>query len=336
MIAFIYKKEELMVFEDAINSMCRVYGKIYLHGFNSLIATIKQKKPGKFVVALDVNELILSAFEKRPGNLWQCTLNGFPFMAKNDIAEDRLHTFISDVKTHLKASTLYFPLTYVTNHLHEILMRTPHYSSWDRLPNPIISGDVNSNEIWERAMLRHKSRALRQKNKFEKTLRVKTITGTIVRDKIAMVEKKSWKSTYGQDMLSRENQIEYYSSLIESGSATVTFAINSLDEPVAFLIDTFMNNVLYIIKWSYSEEYRKYSPGFYLLCVDMPKRYDGTNVKYIDLYGSPDSLKDLLETNRLERMDFCISEDKAQVEQIKAKRMEYDKNSENTMNQAGA
>jgi hypothetical protein len=96
------------------------------------------------------------------------------------------------------------------------------------------------------------------------------------------------------------------------------------EEAVAYRIDSQTKEILYVLKWSYDEKYTDCSPGFYLLTVDLFKKYSQKQFEYIDLYGSPDMLKNLLETNRLERLDICYSTDPNEVEIIRNERIKFD------------
>jgi hypothetical protein len=198
---------------------------------------------------------------------------------------------------------------------------------FERLPCPIVGPPFAPEHVWQTVCQRYGSRANRQKMKFEKNLKVEPPYRGSIRQAIARIELNSWKHKYKQDMLSRENQLEFYISLIESGVATVKFACDATGIPVAFRIDARVVDVLYVLKWSYDDNYKQFSPGFYLLTVDLFKNLatDGREkYQYIDLYGSPDSLKDTIKTSELSRIDYYLASNLEQVQALSHKRQQFD------------
>lgn len=325
MFTVIYSKDELKKYHSLINNLYNSYGKIYLQNYLSLEATFIQKKRNDFFVFIDNDKNIVSAFERKTPDIWQCNFSGYPFLCHDNIGLKTLELYLSSVKKQLKAKTLYFPLIYMKDICVKDLLKADNCYHWDRLPSPIIKGGYSEDIIWKRLMSRYDSRAEKQKNLFEKNLSCKMLTGNNYCDQIIRIETNSWKRNCHQDMSSRDNQIAYYSHIVESGLANITFAYNPEEIPVAFRIDAIVNNILYVIKWSYDENFKKYSPGFYLLTVDLFRSYKGWRFKFIDLYGSPDLLKNLIENDRLERIDVCFSQDTDLVNFIRNKKISYDK-----------
>jgi len=321
----IYSKGELKKYRSLIDNLYNSYGKIYLQNYLSLEAVFFQKKQNDFFVFIDNNENIISAFERKTEDVWQCNFSGFPFLCRDNIELKIMERYLSNVKKQLKAKILYFPLIYMVDIYTKYLLKIDNCYHWNRLPSSIINGDYSEDIIWERLISRYDSRAEKQKKIFEKNLSCKMLTGSNYCDQITRIEINSWKRKYHQDMLSRDNQIAYYSHIVESGLANITFAYNPEEIPIAFRIDTISNNILYVIKWSYDENFKKYSPGFYLLTVDLFRSYKGRRFKFIDLYGSPDLLKNLIENNRLKRIDVCFSKDADLVNSIKNNRRSYDR-----------
>lgn len=325
MFTVIYSKDELKKYRSLIDNLYNSYGKIYLQNYLSLEAVFFQKKQNDFFVFIDNNENIISAFERKIQDVWQCNFNGYPFLCRGNIELKIMERYLSNVKKQLKAKVLYFPQVYMTDIYTKYLLKIDNCYHWNRLPSPIINRDYSEDIIWKRLISRYDSRAEKQKKFFEKNLSCKILTDNNYYDQIARIEINSWKRSHHQDMLSRDNQIVYYSHIVESGLANITFAYNSEDVPIAFRIDAISNNILYVIKWSYDENFKKYSPGFYLLTVDLFRSYKGRRFKFIDLYGSPDLLKNLIENDRLKRIDVCFSKDADLVNSIKKNRISYDR-----------
>lgn len=323
MFKYLTSLNDLIQHRQFIENLYKTCGRIYLQSYSSLEASYCQKKEKDMITIIDLKAQIVSAFEKKTKDIWQCNFSGFPFLCKRNIDLSTLELYIYQIKKYLKANTVYFPLVYKTDFTIDGLMYFKNAYCWRRLSTPVITGDFKENTIWDRVKSRYGSRADKQRKLFERNLFTKRLTLADLKDEITKVEKNSWKSKYKQDMLSRDNQIDFYSSIIKSGLANITFAYDKA-VPVAFRIDAFSRDTLYVIKWSYDENYKKYSPGFYLLTVDLFKSYKDCHITLIDLYGSPDSLKSLMENDRLDRMDVSISEDTSVVNNLKNNRITYD------------
>lgn len=77
------------------------------------------------------------------------------------------------------------------------------------------------------------------------------------------------------------------------------------------------------LKWSYDEAYQRHSPGFYLLTKRLVQRWGGTDLDSVDLFGSPDRLKDLLSTHQAARFDLAWPPGPA-ADELRAERTEFD------------
>lgn len=324
MLKYLTSSNDLIQHRQFIENLYKKCGRIYLHSYSSLEASYRQKKEKDMVTIIDLEAQIVSAFEKKTTDIWQCNFSGFPFLCGKDINKSTLELYIHQIKQYLKTNTIYFPLVYKTDSRIIDLMNVKNSSYWNRLPTPIIKNDFKESTIWERVRSRYGSRADKQKKLFERNLCTQKLTLVDLKDEITKVEISSWKRKYKQDMLSRDNQIDFYSNIIKSGLANITFAYDKTI-PVAFRIDVLSHGILYVIKWSYAENYKKFSPGFYLLSVDLFRSYKNYKLKFIDLYGSPDSLKNLIENDRLDRIDICVSEEIDTVNILKNNRIGYDK-----------
>lgn len=318
------KISELIKYKFFIDSLYKHYGKIHFHSFESIESSLKQNKNLGFYVFLDKGNFIISAFERKTDDIWQCYFQGYPFLTKS-VDMDQLFKYIQEVQKALKARTLYFPLVYNKKETFGILGKNKKFHTYKRLPSSIIEKPISSKIIWDRVLERYGSRANKQRKRFENELRIQKYSGVDVGSQLSLVELNSWKYKCRQDMLSRGNQIEYYSELVKSGFADITFAVDKKGNPIAFRIDVKMNNTIYVLKWSYDDRFKKLSPGFYLLTIDLFKSYPTDSYRYVDLYGSPDKLKSLLETGRISRYDVIYSNSTEDVNQIKKNRLSFDK-----------
>ena len=251
-------------------------------------------------------------------------MSGYPVLGNNQVDHSTLKTFFDTIRNKLGIHTLYFPLIYQKCHIFSPLKDVPGMQLWPRLPSPIVRGNLSEATIWNRVVSRYGGRADRQKKKFEENFFVKSVNRTDVENVIEKIESNSWKKRYGQDMLSRDNQFTYYTNIIKTGLADISVAFDHNNYPAAFRIDARVDRTLFVIKWSYDEKFKQYSPGFYLLTVDLFKKYSPSDFDYIDLYGSPDMMKNLLETDRLERVDLCYSSNQDYVDIIRTERTNYD------------
>lgn len=323
MISVLKTPEDLLRKQSFVDSLFKDCGVIYLQEFRSLLADFQSKEDGKYCVFIDEKNDLVSAFEKKSESLWQCTISGYPVLCRETTNIKTLESFLDHINNVLNTTTLYFPLVYGNYYLFEKLRKISLNNYWVRLPCPIIKGDVSPSIIWDRILERYGSRANRQRKKFERKLVVKPVYNDIIGQTIQKIELRSWKRKFFQDMLSRGNQFVYYTNIIKSGLANITVAFDQ-NEPVAYRVDSIVNKTLYVIKWSFDERYKQYSPGFYLLMVDLFEKYKNSKFRYIDLYGSPDMLKDKIETHRLERFDICYSTNSQEVENVKKERVAFD------------
>jgi hypothetical protein len=315
---------ELRKYRWLISRLYSGYGQTHFHHYFGMESGLVQNKDKDFYIIIDSKNSIVSAFERKDLNTWECFFKGFPILASAKMDRAKIKEFIKGVKSVLNASTLYFPLVYWTDSARAIFGSDDIFFTIKRLPNKIINPPLDQAKIWARVRKRYGSRADRQKVRFEKNFTTQTFTKIDVREQISKVEQSSWKSIFKQDMLSRENQIDFYSSLIKLGLAEIIFAYDSNGSPIAFIISASINDVLFVLKWSYNDDFKKYSPGFYLLTVKLFKQNKIDQYKYVDLYGSEDSLKALIATGEFERMDIVVSDDVKEKKMLSARKTSYD------------
>jgi hypothetical protein len=100
---------------------------------------------------------------------------------------------------------------------------------------------------------------------------------------------------------------------------------NKADTPIAYRLDAQIHDILYVLKWSYNQDYRQYSPGYYLVARELFERYSDQRINEFNLYGSPDSLKDKIENARIQRIDCCfVLDDQSSALNLMKERLAHD------------
>lgn len=323
-VKLIGRRKDLRPYIQFINQLFKENGQIHYHHIHGIEAGFIQIKQNEFYLAIDTKNKIASAFKKIDPDTWECFFQGYPVLASRRTKQQTIVNFLQETKSKLSANTLYFPLIYANYRFSIFFSNMDFFHTYKRLPTQIIEPPLDHQIIWGRVRTRCGSQADRRKKRFEKSLYVRELTGVDVKKELAAVEIKSWKHSCRQDMLSRDNQIDFYNYLIKSDLAKVTFVYYD-NLPIAFRIDTAIKKVLYVLKWSYNQEYKKYSPGFYLVAIDLFKRSNNKKNLYVDLYGSPDHLKGLLKTAEIERFDAILTSDPKTAKKIACKKTLYDK-----------
>jgi hypothetical protein len=157
--------------------------------------------------------------------------------------------------------------------------------------------------VLARAATRIGSQALRRVDHFTKAgLSFRELAPGPAIAALDRIERRSWKAQYAQDMRSR-NQFDAYAARLWSRELTLTAAM-AADEAIAYRIDCHIGHVLFALKWSFDEAWRRVSPGFLLLAFVLPQRCAALNVRLVDLFGSPDTLKDAISTDSRDRVDL--------------------------------
>ncbi|MFE7117748.1 GNAT family N-acetyltransferase [Streptomyces sp. NPDC057654] len=179
------------------------------------------------------------------------------------------------------------------------------FRAWPRPPNSVVDWSLEGVDLWPRALGRGTSQLARKRRLVERdglVLDPGRSGAVAVRDMLA-VDDSSWKAARGQSMRQRGTQSEVYGGLVRDGVLTVTF-LRDRGRPAAFRLDGRVKDRLTCLKWSYDEAYRRYSPGLYLLTFGLTRQWSGTGIRTVDLFGSPDALKDLLYSARTRRADL--------------------------------
>jgi hypothetical protein len=217
----------------------------------------------------------------------------------------------------LRVSHLVFPLVYRDDARTKALCSVQGTAVFGRRPSPIIDWSQNGVDIDSRLQERLGSRYRRRRRAFERrSFTVLAIddcdaAAGIVRD----VEKQSWKARCGQDMLSRR-QFSLYESLLRRQVLKATAVIDA-GRPVAYRLDGFAGSVVVCVKWSYDDAYAKTSPGFYLIACDVPRRYGERSLSHIDLFGGEDTLKCVVMSGSVGRVDVVYPGDEKAPELVR-------------------
>jgi len=316
---------DVLKYKDIINNLYEKNGNIPHQSYSNLKALQESKDTDEFVLTFyqDIDCLLISAFERIDDSMWKCTIPGYPLLYEGNVEVKNLTIFLESLIKALNTDCIYFYNIYEEFSLIQKIKNVSRTITWPRLPSPIINWDYGGNNIWGEIAIRYGSRAERQRKRFENKLFVCESNDYNIEENLLRIEQNSWKYKVNQDLTSRIGQISYYSSIIKNKLANITFACDHNDTPVAYRIDSHTKEILYVLKWSYHEEYKRYSPGFYLLTVDLINKWKNKKLKHIDLFGSPDSLKSIMETTRLNRIDLGFPNiDK--VNHIRLERLDHD------------
>lgn len=263
---------------------------------------------------------IISTFTRRDDNIFECSLNIEPLIF-NKINKDLIEEFIYEIKKYLK-KTIYFPLVYEDSEFYK-LMKNKIYnyerlytsiSNHNKIGNDILNYISNSNRVFF---------SNRNVKKFEKNMYIKYISEKDVKDILIEIESNSWKKEKKQDMTTKIEQLNYYNKLVEQGIASIAVAYEkNTNDLVAYRLDAIYSNKISVLKNSYKEEYKKYSPGSYMLLYDLFYKYP--YLEYVDLYGGPGLAKQMIETDRINRFDFIIGDNNI-IKDLEIKRKKWDK-----------
>lgn len=231
-------------------------------------------------------------------------------------ADHRVCELADLVRARTQVPLVYFP--------HVTRTAPGGLSSWRRLDSPLIDWSDRGRNLVERVRARYGSRASRQWRRFEaRGLRCASVSGTEAVKAMATVEIHSWKAACGQSMHHRDHQFGLYAHLLRQRLCGLDVVWDD-DRPVAFRLDAHFGRTVTCLKWSYDETYRQYSPGFYLLTKGLVEKWGETDFETIDLFGSPDRLKDLLSTHHIARFDLAWPPGDA-VDNLRAERTEFDR-----------
>lgn len=270
----------------------------------------------KIFTIIDEGNQYYTCLKKRDNNIMECCINIEPISYIKDTI--KLEKFIDEIYNRFEKRTLYFPLVYENSTFYNLFCKNEKYYKYIRLYTSIVEPQKIKDlfeYIGENIYF-----SISAVKKFEKKLYVKYFSKENVENILSSIEKESWKNTFGKDLYTNYNKLLYYNELIDKGLAEIAVAFFN-EMPVAYRIDAIKDNVVTQLKTSFNEKYKKYSPGAYLTIYDMYCRFK--NYDIIDLYGSPNLVKNLVETKRVERYDFCYGNINT-IEQLKTERQNWD------------
>lgn len=289
-----------------INNFQLCYKNLYaLHKFNPKVITIID----------DVKEYY-TCFEQRNDNIMDCCINIEPISYKEDTT--KIEDFINEIYNYFGKKTLYFPLVYENSKFNNLLLKNKAFYKYKRLYTSIV--EPKKIEDLFAYIGKNKYFSINSVKKFEKKLYIKYFSKENVENILSIIEQESWKNKFGKDLYTNYNNLLYYNELIYQGIAQIAVAFYD-EMPVAYRIDAITNDAVTQLKTSFSEKYKKYSPGAYLTIYDMYNNLK--NYNSIDLYGSPNLVKNLIETHRIERFDFCYGS-KNIMEELRIERQNWD------------
>ena len=303
--------KELAEYEKIIKSL-------YISNFQQTYENIYSiYLSNKSAITFIENEM-LTVLVKRDENIYECPLNIEPIIGSKNTSKEYLN-FINTIKKYLK-KTIYFSLVYEDSNFYKILKNDMY--TYDRLYTSICNYTKIDNII-DRVLnsdrVHYSNKNVR---KFENKLYIKYYTKINPQSIITEIESDSWKHLARQDMIAKEEQLKYYSSIVELGIANIAVSyMKDTNDIVSYRIEALYNNKIHVLKNSYKEQYKKYSPGSYMLISDLYNHYK--NTEYMDLYGGPSLVKDMIETYRVNRYDMLIGDMKV-IKELENNRKKWD------------
>lgn len=271
---------------------------------------------------------MFTVLTKRDDNIYECPLNIEPVINFNNSSE-KLLKFIKEIKEYL-GKTIYFSLVYEDSRFYKLLKNDLY--TYDRLYTSICDYSKIDNivdKVLNRKRVYYSNRNVK---KFKNNLYIKYYSNMDPTDIITNIEMDSWKYIFKQDMINKKEQLLYYSSLVKLGIANIAVSyMKDSNEMVSYRLETIYNNKVHVLKNSFREKYKKYSPGSYMLISDLYDNYKDYN--YVDLYGGPGLVKDMIETRRVNRYDMLIGEEDI-IKDLEVRRKRWDlKNYNNFLNE---
>ena len=279
----------------------------------------------KFVVCENSIFDFLTIFEIHEERTYaKCLFQGFPFIGKTP--ESHVSNFIQALNSISVAldKCLYFPLVYADDAQSSLLIQA-NAISWARLPSPVISQHSLNIGLVDVAAKRIGKDAYRKIKRFRKSkAKVETVKGKEAFKCIESIEKQSWKYFAQQDIFSR-GQESTYRALIASKNTHLRVAYLN-DEPIAYRLDYIALPIVYNLKGSFVDQYKKLSPGFYLFSQDLSDCWRDKQLKFFDLHGSMDNQKSAIHDigHERNRADFAWSLFPEKINDLRLERLQHD------------
>ena len=266
-----------------------------------------------------IDDKMLTLLIQRDENIFECPLNIEPIVFKDDSNTSEILKFVKKISIYLD-KTIYFPLVYEDSIFYKLLNKKIY--TYERLYTSICNYTKIENIITRVSSSDNVYYSNRNVKKFENNLEIKYYTKIDPTSIISDVEKESWKYEAKQDMITKSEQLKYYSSLVKTGVATIAVSYDkNSHEIVAYRLDAIYNNKIHVLKNSYKEIYKKYSPGSYMLISDLYNKYN--EYSYVDLYGGPGLVKNMIETYKINRYDMLFGDNDV-IKKLEEKRKKWD------------
>lgn len=278
-----------------------------------------------------MDHLIVSAFERMGDQLWRSFFLGDAFLTSLPMTSALLLDCLEMIFKRLNGASLYFPYIDERSASFSFFKSLSNCLSIQRLPSPIIQWEEKGQLFIDRIGENSKKRACRFWKKFEKALRVNELTGEEALLALDAIEKKSWKHQSQQSMHFRDNQFLFYSDWLRRKGLFMQVAEDE-GKPVAYRLDAKLHQTVYTLKYSYNEDYKQFAPGYYLLTRGFYTRWINKGIENIDLWGSPDTLKNSIKTGEYQRHDFLWPTSPS-GEKLLGERLAHDKKLVDHLNQ---
>jgi hypothetical protein len=292
--------------EEEIDPIFDLYGTSPFQSPKAMHARSVSLPPGDFAVFqfhLPNERIIFSAFERMHNRLWRCFFLSDPFLSSSPMNDAERLDCLESMRDQLDAEGLYFPYVDHRSDCFSFFSSRLDCLSLQRLPSPMIHWRLNDQTFIERIGNHSKKRAHRFWKKFENRLQLQSLTGEEAVCALDAIERRSWKYVGGQSMHHRDCQFAFYGGWLGSGGLFLHTATDC-GKPVAYRLDAKIGRTVYAIKYSYDEEYKQCSPGYYLLTKGLEARWSADSIEMIDLWGSPDLLKNSIKSGEYQRYDF--------------------------------
>ncbi|VHO03277.1 GNAT family N-acetyltransferase [Candidatus Rhabdochlamydia sp. T3358] len=275
-------------------------------------------------------QLIFSSFERMDDQLWRCFFLGDAFLINGSVDDLLLKECLQIILRRLGATSLYFPYIDQRTRSFSFFSQLENGLCLQRLPSPYILWEKNSQLFIDRIQKNSKRRAQRFWNKFENRLQLQELSGKKAIRALDEIEQKSWKHASQQSMHFREKQFAFYSDWLRREGLFLHVAEEN-GNPVAYRLDAKLHHTVYALKYSYDDQYKQFSPGYYLLTQGLYSRWKNAPIKNIDLWGSPDTLKNSIKTGEYQRHDFLWPAS-PMGQKLLDERLTHDKNLSNHLN----
>jgi hypothetical protein len=244
------------------------------------------------------------AFRQREQGVWQSLFPRAPLLVDPVAGDPRLLAeMLALIKADTGAEVLYFPLVYPETAAASLLACVPETARWERSSSPVIAWHDCGTGMDARFHQRYGSQAARKERKWRDHLQAMTLQPREAVRVLAQIEAASWKAELGADLRSN-GQLAYYQHLLQEGIVELAAAMYH-GEPIAYRLDCLFRETVYALEWSFDHHYASLAPGMFLLVKGLAQRWGSSSLARIDLFGSPDMLKSLVETHRRPRVDLA-------------------------------